>query len=977
MKKILSVFLTVCLLAGCGSICVPALAAKREANEKTYVLIEADAAGTLGGTPQNEVAAAQQDLLSKAEDAADLSVLYTYTSILNGVAAEVRKGDIETLRALNGVADVVELTGVKPVIEPVRAAGEITSGPMIGLEAAREKGLDGTGTAIAVIDGGLDVNHSAMRLSDESTAKFSKEDIAAVISSHTMNSANITADAVYKNAKVPFAFDYNGDDAEVLDADEADPNHGTHVSGIAAGNSDRLRGIAPEAQVLLFKINGYDDKLFLANLLAAIDDASKFDISGMNISSGMIFEIPSAPVHALLQKAVSRAREAGILVCTAAGNSSGLFLKETMFILGTNGIPNSFNGATSIASVDNINLSDRISGVPEYIVYNGDKTIDIWGYGSLQFPDSVEMVPIGKNGAKADLTGKCALIYEEQTDYVPVLRTVLDSDVAAVIMCSSVVASCYWSDDEEVIRLFDDIIATLPLVTVRDLDAYRLYHLKNKTVSVRYSEGYYVEPAQSLQISGYSSWGIGDDGSMTVDLAAPGGVIYSSVTNDKYDVYDGTSMASPHIVGASALLEQYYAAKPIKGMGKADFMEALLMSTADPIRKDGVPVTPRVAGAGLVNLSRALSANALLLGSETGSALNLGDGIDSTFTFSFDVRNISDKTVRYDTLSLDVCADEYETIKSFNIHTGVFEDEYMLTGKSAAFDFTMQSDMPRSINLQPGEAHTITVTVSVDEGQFEGYRKVFSNGFFIDGYVTLSDTYGEETETTLNMPFLGFAGVWDDVPALFEDYYGYTAARSLREIEYIFTDENGNVVWSTKEEYLTKYTRIRIPDPEIPDGTYTVTIKATPVCSDTAQIYTIEDYQIDNMLPEIVSVQQQRNADGSGTITVTVRDDDVYYFTVKGADYSNLSFEDIYPVDEYDRIDEDGNYVYVLEFDELPQGAFIIEAVDDDWNSWSYGSYSYLVRLVFLLRDLKEECNSILKILRLILVFLRDLFYSF
>lgn len=54
-------------------------------------------------------------------------------------------------------------------------------------------------------------------------------------------------------------------------------------------------------------------------------------------------------------------------------------------------------------------------------------------------------------------------------------------------------------------------------------------------------------------ISGFSNYG-----ATSVDLAAPGTAIYSTLPSNTYGSYDGTSMATPHVSGAAALYKSLY-----------------------------------------------------------------------------------------------------------------------------------------------------------------------------------------------------------------------------------------------------------------------------------------------------------------------------------------------------------------------------------------------------------------------------------
>jgi subtilisin family serine protease len=88
-------------------------------------------------------------------------------------------------------------------------------------------------------------------------------------------------------------------------------------------------------------------------------------------------------------------------------------------------------------------------------------------------------------------------------------------------------------------------------------------------------------------------------GSSTIDIGAPGSTILSTLPNNTYNTYSGTSMATPHVSGAAAL---YAAYNP--GKSAADIKAAILNSATPTSSLSGKVVTGgRLNIAGLMNLS--------------------------------------------------------------------------------------------------------------------------------------------------------------------------------------------------------------------------------------------------------------------------------------------------------------------------------------------------------------------------------------
>lgn len=92
-----------------------------------------------------------------------LDVVWNLTLAANIISANVPYGDIEAIKAVPGVEDVVLETRYEPQVVSVDAADPnmATSGSMIGSSTAYLEGYYGAGSRIAVIDTGTDTDHQS------------------------------------------------------------------------------------------------------------------------------------------------------------------------------------------------------------------------------------------------------------------------------------------------------------------------------------------------------------------------------------------------------------------------------------------------------------------------------------------------------------------------------------------------------------------------------------------------------------------------------------------------------------------------------------------------------------------------------------------------------------------------------------------------------------------------------------------------
>lgn len=111
--------------------------------------------------------------------------------------------------------------------------------------------------------------------------------------------------------------------------------------------------------------------------------------------------------------------------------------------------------------------------------------------------------------------------------------------------------------------------------------------------------------ASDVVMSTFSSWGPTDDGRIKPDVSADGVNLFSSIgtSNTAYDIYSGTSMASPNASGSLLLVQEYYNRLHTGTFLRSSTLKALIIHTADEAGTS--PGPDYQFGWGLMNVAKA------------------------------------------------------------------------------------------------------------------------------------------------------------------------------------------------------------------------------------------------------------------------------------------------------------------------------------------------------------------------------------
>ncbi len=728
----------------------------------------------------------------------NLTVKREYSAVINGLAVEADIADLNAIRETEGVKDAfaAEFYSVPEPVNTYSGGVSAIGGDIVG----EQFGYTGKNSAVAILDTGLDLAHPAF--ASVNSPKYSMGDIESIIKNNKMTIGKLNVSKVYINDKIPYAYDYADVDTNVSGGD----SHGTHVAGIVGANSGGVvEGVAPDAQLLIMKVFGdstggaYDD-----DILAALDDSVKLGADSINMSLGSTAGF-SESAYKSMREVYNRVRDSGIALYCAAGNEYSSSYKNTAgndlpkATEPDNGVvasPSTYEASLSVASMNNIETTSV------YFLANGRKiryndTSESEKGQLISLSGTFEYVDCGI-GATADFSGKSlknkiALIQRAGEENGEVLT--FSQKETNARNAGAVAAVIYDNVSGALINMSTD--NKIPCVFISKTDGEYLCAQTEKVLSV--SEDYVdsFKDSYSGKMSDFSSWGVTPDLKLKPEITAPGGDIYSTLPNGLYGNMSGTSMASPHMAGASAVMEQYICENRnglnLTAAERTSLVNALMMSTAVPVKdENGIFYSPRKQGAGLVQLQNAVNANAYLLNTDgSRPKAETGYNTDGSYAFDFKAVSMTENAVEYKPAVTVLTEDTTE-------ENGIV---YMAQRARKLSDDEVSVTIPKKVTVPANGETKINVKIELTEKGKARLNRDFPNGIYVEGYVTLNPI--QEGEAALSYPFMGFYGDWQTLTVFDSDIYDDVTASVCETLIGQFKNSNGSGYILGRNNYVS------------------------------------------------------------------------------------------------------------------------------------------------------------------------------
>ncbi|WP_272927759.1 S8 family serine peptidase [Actinomyces sp. 432] len=627
-----------------------------EAIENRWFVELASPAVAAGGDAA-AVAAEQDQLAAAIRDAGiDAAVTTAYGELWNGVALTIDDADIDSLAQLD---EVVSIQPVVRIPEPAeqytadsrsqaeQAEGMLTPQMTTALDLTgadlthTELGYTGAGVKIGIIDSGVDYDHTEFGGTGAPGAEAAEGD----------------GSTSFPNAKVTVGYDFVGDaygdpttaakdmQAAYKPVPDAYPDdcsgHGTHVAGIAAARGTagtaEVTGVAPDAQIGAYRVFGCQGSSDAEVMAAAMQQAAADGMDVINLSvSADYMVVTDYPITASAEALAAQ----GVIITASQGNAG----EAGVWSLSA---PAAAPHVLAAGSVDNtialshyLTASSDSAGTSRQFLY----AVAEGTSASPQRDDDVHYPLVASGDLAADggdeatdpsllcqaaeaeaFAGKIVLVRRGGCDFYTKAANAQAAGAVGVVFDNSAPGQLGVS-----LTSSDGSAISIPAVAIDQASGDALRAELRDDSQLTFAE----EPAEfnistGGKVSAFSSWGLNTDLGLKPDVVTPGGYIWSTwpLEDGGYRSSSGTSMASPYLAGAVALILQAHPeTRQASGTGPVDEVAWRLRSTATPLAWSGAddaatlePVAHQ--GAGLIDVDAAIRATTAV----SASVLNLGE----------------------------------------------------------------------------------------------------------------------------------------------------------------------------------------------------------------------------------------------------------------------------------------------------------------------------------------------------------------